>query len=220
MNSIVVYTAITGNYDTLKQPKVINKNIDYICFTDNQHLNGGAWRIRPIPIDVRYLSNVKKQRILKICPHRYLKDYDISIWVDGSFEIQDDLLAFINQYDLEKCPLYVRIHPTRKCIYIEAEECIRQKKDDPQTINNQIEQYKKDGYPKNIGMVETGILLRKHNNKTCQLIDNAWATEILKHSHRDQLSFNYICWKMHFIPGYLTNEFKTTNRFFKINAHG
>ena len=69
-------------------------------------------------------------------------------------------------------------------------------------------------------MVETGILLRKHNNNQCKLLCYAWAEELLKHSHRDQLSFNYICWKYKFIPGYLANEFYLNkNNFFKIVSH-
>jgi hypothetical protein len=31
---IVVYTCISGLYDTLKDPSFVNKEIDYICFTD------------------------------------------------------------------------------------------------------------------------------------------------------------------------------------------
>ena len=44
----------------------------------------GIWKLLPIPDELKHLNNVKKQRIVKICPHRYLKDYDISIWVDGN----------------------------------------------------------------------------------------------------------------------------------------
>ena len=220
MNSIVVYTCITGNYDSLKQPKVISKGVDYICFTDNQNIKSGMWQLKPIPDELKYLSNVKKQRVIKICPHKYLKKYDISVWVDGNIEIQGDINAFIAQYDLEKCPLYVRVHPRRKCIYAEAEACIRLHKDTAENINAQIEAYKKEGYPKDIGMVESNIMLRKHNDMKCQLLCNLWASELLKHSHRDQLSFNYACWKMHFVPGTMKKEFKASNTFFKMSSHG
>lgn len=98
-------------------------------------INGGVWQLRPIPKDLEFLSNVKKQRIIKICPHRYLKEYDISIWVDGNIKIKRSLIDFINQYDLEKCPLYVRVHPSRKCIYEEAEACIELGKDSKLNIS-------------------------------------------------------------------------------------
>ena len=35
---IVVYTAITGNYDELKEPIFIDQNIDYVCFTNNKNI--------------------------------------------------------------------------------------------------------------------------------------------------------------------------------------
>lgn len=220
MNNIVCYTCVTGGYDYVRQPIVVSKDIDYVCFTDNMQLKSNIWQIRPIPNQLNNLSNVKKQRIIKICPHKYLKEYDISIWVDGNIEIKADLNEFIQQYDLDKCPFYTRIHPSRKCIYEEAEACIRMKKDNAATIYSQIDKYKKEGYPKNIGMVETCVILRKHNDKICQLIDNYWASELLLHSHRDQLSFNYVCWKMHFLPGILKNEFKINlNQTFRIYRH-
>ena len=182
-------------------------------------IKAGAWKLKEIPNELKYLSNVKKQRIIKICPHRYLKEYDISIWVDGSFQIIGDLNEFIAQYDLQKCSIYVRVHPYRKCIYDEANACIKMHKDVKEKILAQVNAYRNEGYPKKIGMVETGILLRKHNDAKCQMICNLWASELLKHSHRDQLSFNYACWKMHFIPGILKNEFKVSNLFFKITNH-
>lgn len=94
------------------------------------------------------------------------------------------------------------------------------KKASSDDINKQIEKYKAEGYPEGIGMVETCVLLRKHNDIKCVLFDNAWATELLEQSHRDQLSFNYICWKQGFLPGYLTNEFGINdNEFFRIRYH-
>lgn len=166
-NKIVCYTCITGEYDLLKTPKVVSKNIDYICFTDNVYLKSNVWQIRQIPDELQGLSNVKKQRIIKICPHRYLKEYDISIWIDGNISIIGDLNNFISQYDLNKNPFYVRVHPKRNCIYDEANECIRLGKDLSNNIKSQIDTYQHEGYPKHIGMVETCILLRKHNEIKC-----------------------------------------------------
>ena len=35
MNRFVVYTAIFNNYDWLKDPVVVPKGIDFICYTDS-----------------------------------------------------------------------------------------------------------------------------------------------------------------------------------------
>ena len=228
---IVVFTCITGHYDTLR--KILNQSeeslekVDFICFTDNEIPDASqlGWKILPIPQELDGLSSIKKQRVIKICSHRWLREYDVSIWIDGSFQICGDILGFINQYDLEKCPLYTRIHPTRNCIYKEADACIILGKDRRSTIEKQISRYKSEGYPQSIGLAETGIILRKHNDFKCKLLCNEWVSEVLVGSHRDQLSFNYVCWKQHFLPGCLKYEFNNITKSnykqtFKLNRHG
>ena len=229
---IVVFTCITGHYDRLRpflnQSEETLQKVDFICFTDDEIPNASSlgWKILPIPQELDGLSNVKKQRMVKICPHKWLREYDLSVWVDGSFQICGDILDFMRQYDLDKCSLYTRIHPTRNCIYKEAEACVILGKDRRSVVERQISKYKSENYPRNIGLAETGIILRKHNDLKCQMLCNVWASEVLVGSHRDQLSFNYACWKQHFLPGCLKYEFnnitKSTNckQTFKLNRHG
>ena len=95
MNNIVCYTCITGGYDELKDVLVKPRNIDFICFSD-VNFRSYTWEVRAVPKELCYLSNVKKQRIVKICPHRYLREYDISIWVDGNILVKGDLNKFIS----------------------------------------------------------------------------------------------------------------------------
>lgn len=220
---IVCFTCITGGYDSLKQPLVPCPGVDFICFTDSLFMDGGRWQTRRIPAELGGLSKVKQQRIVKACPHRFLPQYDISIWIDGSMTVCRDLKAFISQYDLDACPLYTRVHQIRHCIYDEAEACKAMRKDSSAVIDAQMAAYREEGYPKKAGMIESGVMLRKHNDPKCIALCNLWAAEILKHSHRDQLSFNYVCWKLHFIPGVLANEFKlgmrAEDQTFKLSLH-
>ena len=47
----VVYTCITGAYDTLRQPLATRPDWDYICFTDNSsEKSDGVWQLRPVPL--------------------------------------------------------------------------------------------------------------------------------------------------------------------------
>lgn len=207
VNSRVVYTAITGGYDILRPP-AYSQNVDYVCFSDQPIQSIGLWRVVPIPKELQGLSKVKQQRILKICAHRYLKQYRISVWVDGSIQVVGDINKFISQYDLEKSPLYARVHPSRDCLYEEGEACLKYGKDSKQTVEAQLQRYRDEGFPAHAGMFETGVLLRKHNDPKCILACNDWAVEVLNGSHRDQLSFNYACRKNHFFPGCLNKEFR------------
>ena len=51
--------------------------------------------------------------------------------------------------------------------------------------------YKKVKFPDNNGLIESCLIIRKHNEKDVILQMEKWYEEIEKYSHRDQLSFNF-----------------------------
>ena len=195
MNKKVVYTCITGGYDTLSNPKHVTSGFDYICFTDNKEIRSDVWEIRRLPKEVENLSNVKKQRFVKINPHLLLKEYDISIWVDGNVVLKGDLNKFVSNTVKDDCSVYVPKHPSRNCLYAESNAVVRMKKDKSEITNPQMDRYKAEGFPKNYGLLQSNILLRKHNESDCIKLMEDWFNEVKNGSHRDQLSFNYVSWK-------------------------
>lgn len=195
MSRIVIYTCITGDYDRLVDPSVVSPDFDYICFTDKP-TNVKVWQIRPIPDELKGLSKVKQHKIVKISPHKYLPEYEESLYIDGSIDIVGDIHEFLSVYcsDTSKS-IFIRKHPARDCIYDEAEECIRAKKDTREHIDNQIQRYKSEGFPKHFGLTENNIIYRRHDD-CCKKVMEAWKDEIIKGSHRDQLSLYYCLWKV------------------------
>ena len=194
-NKKVVYTCITGGYDNLIEPKFISEGFDYVCFTDNNELKSDVWKIKPLPKETEGLSQVKKQRYVKINPHLLLSEYDVSIWVDGNVTIKSDLNSFIDKFLTDECSIYVPKHPSRNCIYAESKAVISMNKDTKENVIPQIERYKKEGLPKDYGLLQSNIMLRKHNEKDCIRFMEQWFEELKNGSHRDQLSFNYVAWK-------------------------
>ena len=190
-NKIVVYTCISGNYDLLKDIVKKEPDIDYICFT-NQDIISETWEIKKIPEYLESLEQTKIARCIKILPHLFLPEYEISVWVDGNIQVLGNINKFIN----EKLTEYFCIakHPDRICTYQEAEAVINLKKENNDIVNKQIEKYREIGFPENNGMVQSGIMIRKHNSKECIDISNSWWSEVRKWSKRDQLSFNYSIW--------------------------
>lgn len=219
MDKVCIYTCIVNNYDMLLEPLEYDKDINYICFTDNANLKSRIWNTVPIPDDLKYLPSILQQRMLKIRPHKYLPCYNTSLWLDGNIQICKSLNQFLQQYNLEKCPLYTRVHPARNCIYKEAEAVIEYRKANPIIVRKQMKRYRDNNYPEEIGLAETGIILRAHNDRICKLVCNSWAELVLMYTHRDQLSFNFACWMHHFIYGILSNEFSINNDFFKLIPH-
>ena len=195
-NKRVIYTCITGNYEALVPLTNRQSDFDYVCFTDNSGLTSDFWELRPVPQELLKLSCVKQQRIIKICPHRYLPDYDESIWIDGAVDVLSDPNKFIEKFcsDSNKS-VFIRKHPSRNCIYTEGLTCIKLRKDKAVIVNPQLDKYRKENFPRNFGLAETNIIYRKHKNPYCVKLMDLWAIELLNGSHRDQLSFNYALWK-------------------------
>ena len=191
----VVYTAIFGDYESLLNPKIVNPNLDYICFTDNPNLKSDIWNIKLIDMD---LDNTRKARTIKTLPHKFLSEYDFSFWFDAAFQIIGDLEEYVNTYAKEGLILGVK-HSWRNGIYEEVEACISRNKDDETVMRSQVERYKSEGYPKNNGLIESGALFRRHNDPRVINIMEQWHHEIMNYSKRDQLSFDYVCWKNNFV---------------------
>lgn len=196
---IAIYTCITGGYDTIKEPSLVTPGVDYICFTDNPAMKSKTWEIRPMPEELLGFSKVKQQRGVKLLPHRYLPDYDISVWIDGNVDMRGNVKEYLKTLDFGKYTVFIPEHPARKCIYKEKDECLRQKKitgDGIALAEKQMKRYKEEGFPTNYGLVQSNIIVRKHNDQYCIDLMEKWWSELKDYSHRDQLSFNYALWKI------------------------
>lgn len=192
----VIYTCITDGYDTLSNPSRISKDYDYICFTDDPNLKSSVWNIRPIPNELNELDKVKIHKALKICPHKYLSEYDMSVWVDGNTSLNIDVDSFVDSIiDDEHC-IFLKTHPSRKCAYKEKEICSRMKKDDDGVMSRQMDAYRKEGFPTDYGLSENNFIIRFHNDKRCMALMEMWLNEVLNGSRRDQLSLQFCIWRI------------------------
>lgn len=212
---IVVYTAIMGDYDDLRDPLFYNENVTYICFTNNKAITSNKWNIHYVKDDT--LTNVIFARKLKILPHHYFKEFDVSIWIDGKLQIQDDLIKFLDKY-CQKSPLLCFPHFSRECVYEEAAACIFSHKGKKEDIIRQIVNYYQQGFAFNSGLYETGVLIREHNNPIIAKAMENWWGEIMKFSARDQISFPFICWKNNILPD-ICDLFIYNNQWFRYYEH-
>ena len=188
---IAVYTCITGNYDELQEisKNVFENNIDYYCFTNNKNVKSNTWKV--IYIEDFSLTNHMLNRKIKILGNELINDkYDILVWIDGNVVIKEKISKFLSeQCDLKNYSFCAFKHPDRNCIYDEGTACVRLKKDNKDIILKQLSFYEKDGYPRNNGLCEMGIFVRRNNDKIVQETMQLWYEMINKYSKRDQLSF-------------------------------
>lgn len=201
---LTIYTAIFGKSDTLHEPSYTNKNIKYVCFTDND-FTSDVWDIKRKEIIAK--DGRRESRRYKMLSHKYINT-KISLYLDGNWYIHKNPIPYIKPL-LKKGNWVVRPHGGRDCIYAEAKKVHNKLHTNPQQIKTQMRRYKKDGYPKHNGLVNNTVILRRKTRKVRQL-EKLWWKEYQQGSCRDQLCFNYVAWK-HNLPFVSTDKFKWKN---------
>ena len=205
---ICIYTANIGGYDRIKEPLIINNNIDYICFSD-QPLKSNTWQIRPI--NFFNCNQTRIARHYKVNPHVYLKGYDIVIWVDSSITISNDFNEYLSKVEKDTT-LLTQIHWKRENIFEEANAIINEKKDLPDIIQNQVEFYKSQGFNRNLLFETMFFVANLKNDKTKELF-RLWNQQINQYSHRDQISLPYVIDQLNIKKYFLIDNIKKIARF-------
>jgi hypothetical protein len=233
VNKKVIYTSVFGcseenNYH-LHSPDIDLKGYDFVCFTDNPNFKSDVWDIRIV--DKLYDDGARSAKRYKLLPHRFLKEYDVSIWIDIEVKITKDINDLVNGY-LSKSNLAILNHElcgrtvtgnlnVRKCVYEEAKfikwlgdnHPKKQYKDNIDVINSQVDRYKSEGYPENNGLARTTVIFRKHNEDDVIKQSELWWEEMKYGSRRDQIGFNYSAWKQNFNFDYIQEDIDD-NEFF------
>lgn len=193
--NIVVYTANVGSYDEFNHPKVMDSNVRYLLFTDNKYVSSPVWEICHLDFIKDEFDDRKYARYLKINPHIVLPKHDISIWIDHNLSPKiNNFSDFLREINFDNNDIMAYKHRVRNCIYSESNKVLELRKERPDIVKLQMDRYRNENFPKNFGLFETGILVRR-NNKKMELFNNFWWKEILNGSGRDQLSQMYTSWK-------------------------
>lgn len=208
----LLYTVLVGGHDQLKEiPKKL-PDWDYICFTDNPEAASNTWDIQLLgnPLD---LDPVRLSRYYKINNHLVDKLYDISVYVDASFQIRGNLDCFLAHAMDDKNALSMLLHPFHNSLKQEFKACIALGKDNEVTLRRQSEFYFNqqefiDDHPHVAG----GLIIRQTGDLQVVSLMEKWFDQLLKWSSRDQVAFNYArasCpeVEVNYIPYYLLRKY-------------
>ena len=147
------------------------------------------------------MSNVKKQRYIKLHPDELLseentgKKYDYTVYIDGNIRITCNIRPLIYSLAASGKSIAIHNHYVRDCIFDEAKTCYLCGMVSWHSMTEQMNAYKAEGMPKHFGLPETGVIIRKCNDPELQKIMHEWWLQIERYTHRDQLSLSYILWK-------------------------
>jgi len=213
---IVIYTVVTGDYDTVVDPLFLSPRCSHICLTDGQKFASEKWTVKPLP--QQNLGRERLSRHPKVLPHRYFPDFDVSIYIDANMTITGDLADLASSVLDSKHDLALFHHPLRNCVYDEAKACLKDGRERFSVLHRQMDHYRAVGYPARNGLVAGGIVIRRHNNPEVVRLMEAWWEDIVRFSHRDQLSFNFAVWK-HKLPYAIIEEDIFSNPYVSLRPH-
>ena len=218
MGKILIYTALFGSKEELREPLKPIPDAEFLCFTDRHDLKSDTWRIiheRDIPNFFVYKDRVTgeayryhkpriKARMIKtILPVRIMGftdffdsfDGQVYIWVDGSMQLKQDPSLLIKEF-MKDADMLSFQHPDRFQIEEEAHAAHLYRGTNLEKALMQVTAYRARGFTRaeQKAISATGFLFRKHTIEMNNF-NLAWISEILIHTERDQLSVDYCIWK-------------------------
>ena len=208
---VVTYTAIMGSYDRLQVPFYDGR---YICYTDRQQAcHGWETRVRK----PQFTDPRREARLYKLLAHQWLPDADFTVWHDANVRLAIEPERLVAEMGEES--IAVLRHPKRDCIMDEARAVVAGRGTDLHQAKEQVGSYRERGYPEHNGLVETAILVRR-NDEVSALLNEAWWAELCRHTERDQLSFNFVCWLYDIPYVELPVDDVRTHKWFQWWPHG
>ena len=195
MPRTVVYTCLFGDYEELNEQRIADRSeTDFICFTDRTDLSSQTWEVRSI--STLGIGPSRESRRPKLLPHLYLGEYDQSCYIDNSVILKTAPAEIFSLLDGQEADFLCVKHPWRNCVFDEAEEVIRQGIDDEARVREQMDHYRKAGFPSEAGLIAGTFLLRRHNAPNMASFGDAWFAHVLRFSKRDQLSFPFVAHRL------------------------
>lgn len=190
-NENVIYTALFGDYDRLLNPTFHNNEIDYICFTDNKKIKSNFWKFIYICDEE---SPIYLNRKIKILTHKFLNNYQKSIYIDSNVILSinpEKLFEFLDNFDIALLQ-----HPQNFKIIDELRQNLFQKNIDINIYKKILKRHSNyiffNNHSRNV-ITNNRIIIRRHNNKNIINLMNSWWNEFLiSNSLRDQLSLPFV----------------------------
>lgn len=190
---IAVYSVLFGDYDFLREPVFIPDNCDFYIITDQEVPDKSTWKkvdISEYDSLISDLTNKEKNLYFRSHPHLLFKNYEYSVYMDTNVMPITDLTELVNE--IGNCGMGFFRHPERDCIYDECSACIFYGIISRESGDKHIEYLESNKMPRHYGLLETGIIARKHHLDSCKKVMEEWWNEFMHSPRRDQLSLTFV----------------------------
>lgn len=186
-----VYTSMLGGYEKLnEQPIASRSSVPFLCLTDDPAITSDTWKT--IVIEPCFpLDPVRSQRMLKLLPHRFLPDYDISLYIDNTVILKEPPELLLERYLPPGIQVALPTHSYRETVLSEFAEVGRLGLDDPVRMSEQLNHYSASSPAALLQRPYwSAIQFRRHHDEGVRCAFELWCAHVLRYSRRDQLSAN------------------------------
>ncbi|XP_050212496.1 probable hexosyltransferase MUCI70 [Mercurialis annua] len=235
-DGVVVASAIFGAFDDVQQPSNISEyskqTVCFFMFVDEeteaylkQHggLDSsrkiGIWRIIVVH-NLPYMDGRRNGKVPKLLSHRMFPNARYSLWIDGKLELVVDPYQILERHLWRKNASFaISRHYKRFDVFVEAEANKVAGKYDNESIDFQIDFYRKEGLtpyseaklPITSDVPEGCVIIREHVPIT-NLFTCLWFNEVDLFTSRDQISFSTVRDKVHAKTNWTVNMFLDCER--------
>ena len=187
---MIVYTSVFGRTKPLARQK-IKPPCRMVCYTD-QDITSDVWEIIRCEPSA---DSALQCREYKLVPHQHFPG-ETTLWIDSNLSLQMDPREIASMHP---SPFTAFKHRCRNRITDEVAEIIRLSKACPVAVTDQLAAYQGEGFdtperPQTM-LHENGMLLRRPD-PIIDKLGEAWLDECRKHTRRDQMSLDYVAWRL------------------------
>lgn len=221
----IIYTVITGNYDSIKQPMELTPGVEYYLFTNNPEIkDAGVWKVVQIPSEqwqgrTERENNILLSRKVKMLPHKYLPEgAEWSIYIDADMLIKGPLTQLLK--DLHDTLFAACRHSYCLSVNEEINDLKAKGMINAARIENQCQRYIEWGFEDDLGISENGLLIRRHNDARVVQLMELWWEEYQNGCLRDQVSLMPCLYRTGFMSYFQFIEMDIrNNNFVEVMRH-
>lgn len=177
-----LFSLILNEYDE-PRPVTVDPKFEAVLLADRPTAVEG-WQVR----NVKKSNSRKESRRLKLLACERFPDAEWILYHDGQLQLKCSPSEWFEHCrSFGEADLYLYHHHQRHCVYHEAREVMRIRRDRAVNVQPQLNRYKREGVPAGGGLYLGGIHIRK-NTQTVREFERLWWREVQSGSVRDQIS--------------------------------
>ena len=214
----VVFSAVFKNYDKVFPALHRMPGVDQVLFTDDPSLCVTGWKT--VPVDVRDFPSGKAANVhYRALSHRYLSEYDVSLYIDGNVRIIRQPLKLFAEFEASSADIGIFPHTDRNTVSEELTTCADFGLADTNVMRAEYTAHAADGFGDNVGLFDSSIIFKNHTSPRLNAAMEHWDRSFQHYKTRDQLSLPYIIWKHGLIVHRLTGSSRQANDTFHFYPH-